>query len=194
MACAACVLVNARCASNAGCGVTGGVTGGVVGGGVTGGGSDLGPLPLPQAANASANEPNQPLALACDAGRYAVSGDPTAITGYGDAGEIIMKRVDHLRVLLGIQNGSNWRYVSVADYMGLATPRPRIMSMQLGILARSAQTVGADSAIANNQVFQVLDQAVTVKTPPAGTPKYVRQVVTQTVAMRNTFGERGRGK
>ena len=144
--------------------------------------------------NASANEPNQPLALACDAGRYAVSGDPTAITGYGDAGEIIMKRVDHLRVLLGIQNGINWRYVSVADYMGLATPRPRIMSMQLGILARSAQTVGADSAIANNQVFQVLDQAVTVKTPPAGTPKYVRQVVTQTVAMRNTFGERGRGK
>ncbi len=56
--------------------------------------------------NASANEPNQPVALACDAGRYAVSGDPTAITGYGDAGEIIMKRVDHLRVLLGIQMAS----------------------------------------------------------------------------------------
>ena len=140
-------------------------------------------------ANAGAGEAN-PLALACDAGDY----DDNDLTRYGDAGEIIMKRVDHLRVLLGIQNGINWRYVSVADYMSLASPRPRIMSMQLGILARSAQTVGADSAIANNQVFQVLDQAVTVKAPPTGTQKYVRQVVTQTVAIRNSFGERGRGQ
>jgi Tfp pilus assembly protein PilX len=35
----------------------------------------------------------------------------------------------------------------------------------------------------------VLDQSVKVKTPATTAPKYVRQVVAQTVALRNTFGE-----
>lgn len=129
-----------------------------------------------------------PLALACDAGYYPLSGSPTTITRYGDAGEIIMKRVDYLHVLLGVQNGSNFRYVSIAEYMALASVRPRIVSIQLGMLARSAQAMGADSTIKAAQTFQVLDQTVKVK--PSTDPKYIRQVVSQTIALRNALGER----
>ena len=75
--------------------------------------------------------------------------------------------------------------------MTLTGTRPRILSVQLGALIRSAQSVGSDSMIKDTQKFQVLDKEVTVKTPTAGNSKYVRQVVSQTVALRNTFGERG---
>lgn len=162
--------------------------------------------------NALANEPNSPLALACDAGYYHIGPfnvanptatppvvatippvEPTAIIGFGESGQIILKRVDYFRVLLGVQSGSNYRYISVDDYMKIAAgSRPRILSLQLGALIRSVQPAGSDSIIKNDQVFQVLDQSVKVKTPAATAPKYVRQVVAQTVALRNTFGERGK--
>jgi len=157
--------------------------------------------------NAVANEPNSPLALACEAGFYAIAaspavtviegGAPSKVLGTGvfgsTSGQIILKRVDYFRVLLGVQSGSNYRYISVDDYMKIAAgSRPRILSVQLGALIRSAQPAGNDSIIKDDQVFQVLDQSVKVKTPAATAPKYVRQVVAQTVALRNTFGERGK--
>lgn len=142
---------------------------------------------LRQDSNKASNE-SSPLALACDAGYYAKTGSPTSITNYGDAGEIIMKRVDYFRVLLGIQNGTNYRYVSIADYMAMTAPRPRIVSVQLGALVRSTQSVGADSAVKADQEFKVLDQ--TVKANALTDPKYIRQVVSQTVALRNALGER----
>ncbi|MGN5764718.1 PilW family protein [Acinetobacter calcoaceticus] len=158
--------------------------------------------------NKNENEPNQPLALACDAGRYPVepakpvnATDPLpamAITGYGDAGEIIMKRVDHFRVLLNIQDdsvtapGASRRYITFKDYMALpSSPRPRIVAVQIGILARSAQAVNKENSINDDQIFRVLDQEVTVKKTKAGSPKYIRQVVAQTIALRNVIGERG---
>lgn len=146
--------------------------------------------------NTGTNEPNEPLALACDSGYYPKEGNPTAVrgfgAGYGDAGQIIMKRADHFRVLYGIQNGNVYRYVSASDYMGMVAPRPRILSVQLGVLVRSSQSVGNDATFRNDQIFQVLDQAIRIKSPAPGAAKYARDVVTQTVALRNTFGERGR--
>lgn len=144
--------------------------------------------------NNDPNEPNRPLALACDAGWYPISGNPTAITNYGDAGEIIIKRVDHFRILLGINSGNNFRYISVDDYLKLTMnpttdPRPRILSVQFGMLVRSSQTVGNDAMIKDDQSFQVLDQTVTIKNPNTNS-KYVRQVVSQAIALRNTIGER----
>ncbi|OTG63923.1 pilus assembly protein PilW [Acinetobacter sp. ANC 4470] len=135
-------------------------------------------------------EPNQPLALACDSGFYSTTGNPTAVTRYGDAGEIIMKRVDHFRVLMGVQNDTQHRYISINDYMGLAIPRPRIVSVQIGLLTRSSQNVGNETLIKDDQEFVVLDQTVKVKKPATAT-KYVRQVISQTVALRNSIGERG---
>lgn len=141
--------------------------------------------------NAGDTEPNQPLALYCDAGYYALEGDPTSITNFGEDPQIVLKRVDHFRVLYSIQNGSNHRYVDANTYLQLDSPRPRILSVQLGILMSSLQSVGRDNTFSDEQVFQVLDQALQITEPDENAPKYVRQVVTQTIALRNTFGERG---
>lgn len=140
--------------------------------------------------NNSTNEPNSPLALACDAGHYPLEGSPTEIDGLGGAGEIIIKRADQFRVLYSIQSGANHRYVDAATYMAM-DPRPRILAVQLGVLVRSNQTVGGGADFKDDQTFRILDQEVTVTTPTASAPKYARQVVTQTVSLRNTFGERG---
>lgn len=155
--------------------------------------------------NTNSNE-TSPLALACDAGYYAIGATaaPTFVTafgnaGQGDAGEIIVKRVDHFRVLLGVQNdiaaaastpaSTTHQYLSIKDYMALAAPRPRILSVQVGMLVRSMQSVGAESVVKSDQEFTVLDQTVKVKTS-TDSNKYIRQVVSQTVALRNAFGER----
>ncbi len=166
--------------------------------------------------NANSNEAS-PLALACDAGYYAI-GDfhpedtsvtpsiaatipasaPTVITNFGDAGQIIVKRVDQLKVLLGVQSdvaaaastpaSTEHQYLSIKDYMALTAPRPRILSVQIGMLVRSTQSVGNESAVKADQEFTILDQTVKVKT--STDPKYIRQVVSQTVALRNALGER----
>ena len=83
--------------------------------------------------NKNANEPNQALALACDAGWYNESGNPAEVEDYGGEGEIIMKRVDYFRVLLGIQKANDHRYIAVKDYMNLSGVKPRILSIQLDI-------------------------------------------------------------
>ena len=81
--------------------------------------------------------------------------------------------------------------MSINDYMGLAAgSRPRILSVQIGALVRSNQAVGGDAMVSDDQTFWVLDQHVKIRTPAANAPKYVREVVSQTVALRNMFGER----
>ncbi|WP_368570965.1 PilW family protein [Acinetobacter haemolyticus] len=163
---------------------------------------------LREDANRNENEPNQPLALVCDAGFYAVD-DPEpnadgsfpdkAMRNFGDAGQIIMKRVDHFRALLSVQNENNTqRYISIDQYMQLPTPRPRIVGLQIGALVRSSQSVGNDAALRADQPFTVLDQTVTVRphvnetgdVVPTAT-RYIRHVVSQTIALRNSIGERG---
>lgn len=141
--------------------------------------------------NKDTNEPHEPLALACDAGHYSVTGTPATITNFGDKGQILLKRVDHFRVLYGVQNGNAFQYMGAHEYMDLPAPKPRILSVQLGILARSVQPAGNDQLFKDDQNFIMLDQNLTLDTPAVGSSKYVRQVVTQTVALRNAFGERG---
>ncbi len=102
-----------------------------------------------------------------------------------------MKRVDYFRVLLNVQGSSGRRYISIHDYLSLTAPRPRIVSVQIGLLTRSLQPVGAEVAIKDDQQFSVLDQTITVKKPTNSTKKYVRQVISQTIALRNVIGERG---
>lgn len=142
--------------------------------------------------NDGTKEPNQPYALACDAGTYAIDGTaPVEIENFGGDGQIIMKRIDQLRVLYGvIDSDSKFRYLSATAYRALSVPRPRIVGLQISVLSRSTQSIGKDATFKADQKFQVLDQLVTVKTPAATTPNYVRQVVTQTIALRNTFGDR----
>lgn len=136
-------------------------------------------------ANAGAGEGN-PLALACDAGNY----DDINLARYGDAGEIIMKRVDHFRVLLNVSNAAgNRRYIGIHEYMALAGDKPRILGVNLGVLARSGQATGRENSTAQNNAFVVLDQDVAIG--ENGNPQgFIRQVVTQEIALRNAFGER----
>ncbi len=136
-------------------------------------------------ANAGAGEGN-PLALACDAGDY----DDNDLTRYGDAGEIIMKRVDHFRVLLNVSNAAgNRRYIGIHEYMALTGTKPRILGVSLGVLARSGQSTGQEASTAQNNAFVVLDQDVAIG--ENGNPQgFIRQVVTQEVAIRNALGER----
>lgn len=138
-------------------------------------------------------EPNLPLALACDAGTYSIEPQPGAIRDYGDQGEIVMKRVDHFRVLLTVQNqNATFRYTSISDYFALPVPRPKIVALELGILSRSSSSVGSEVTIKDDQEFKVIDQVVTVKKDTNTNKKYVRQVATQTVAIRNALGGRGK--
>lgn len=147
--------------------------------------------------NQNAQEPNQALALACDAGTYEPANSdgtefPESITNYGDNGQIIMSRVDFMRILLGVNNDGQYRYMPVQEYMALTGTKPRIISIQIGILARSTQQVGRENAIDDDQEFNVLDKTVLIKpVTNNNAPKYVRQVVSQTVALRNGLGGRG---
>lgn len=152
-------------------------------------------------ANAETREGNA-LALVCDAGQYVstatnivdVNADNSASTGtrFGGSGQILMKRVDYFRVLLGVENtAGNKRYIGIREYRALpaTAPKPRIVSVSLGILARSTQSVGEDTAINPNQIFNVLDR--TVRIHANGNPTgYVRQVITQEIALRNGLGVR----
>jgi type IV pilus assembly protein PilW len=150
--------------------------------------------------NSDAREGNA-LALVCDAGQYVSSATdivdpnveanpPVPGTGYGGAGQILMKRVDYFRVLLGVENSAgNKRYIGIREYRNLAGVKPRIVSVSLGVLARSTQPVGEDAVINPNQIFDVLDQRVRIHSD--GNPRgYVRQVITQEIAIRNGLGAR----
>lgn len=150
-------------------------------------------------ANAVPGEPNAALALACEAGSYVddsattiLKNPSTSTTVFGTTnGEIIIRRVDHVHFLLGISNDANsenLNYIPIDKYLAInQNPRPRINSIQVGMLVRSNESVNVGSLIANDQTFTVLDQSVTVKVPTGTPPKYLRRVVTQTIALRNAL-------
>ena len=141
-------------------------------------------------------EPNQALALACDAGRYKRQ-DPSlestnaiVMNNYGDAGQIIMNRVDHFHFLLGILNASGkMSYVSVKDYKTLLADstgkRPRIVSIQAAVLVRSMNSTQSSLVDTASQRYFMLDQNVKMKT---GTDKFLRKVYAVTATLRNGLG------
>ncbi len=137
--------------------------------------------------NADANEPSK-LALVCDAGRYTENG---ALTGLGSSSQMIMKRVEYFRVLLEVSNSSNQtRYIDIQTYNALpADQKPRVIAITLGVLARSPLSVGANKTITNVDSYKVLDKTVKAKTT-TNSANYIRQVITQNVALRNALGDR----
>ncbi|WP_343596953.1 prepilin-type N-terminal cleavage/methylation domain-containing protein [Acinetobacter sp.] len=134
------------------------------------------------------------LGLACAAGRStgaAITWDSSVTSG-----ALIMKRVDYLRILLIVRDSSgNLEEVPIDQYYNIASPAAStgdIVGVRLGILARSAQAIDASSFANNNQQFNVLDQTgVSLNNTTKGlSAKYLRQVITQTVAIRNALGAR----
>lgn len=145
--------------------------------------------------NVSSAEANQALALACEAGWYTDSSakilknPSTSTVEFGaTTGEILIRRVDYLRFLLGVSNGTatnDFRYISVDDYLAISSyPRPRISSIQVGMLVRSNETANVSDVLSIDKDYTVLDQTLYLK-PHTNTTKYLRRVVSQTIALRN---------
>ena len=128
----------------------------------------------------------------------------------GSAGQIIIRRIDYFHYLLETAQGSydsptNWRYLTLRNYLalnpgnradGTPNPRPRIRAIQLGMVVRASNSADRTSLISSNPQFNILDQAgstqaVKIKNT-TGALKYLRQAITQTVALRNSMGRDNR--
>lgn len=148
------------------------------------------------------NNPN--LALYCDAGRYQLGAVDDAlaatanenrmvtVAGMGSNGQMVLRRVDHFRVLLGVATGDygkseNFRYMTLKDYKALSIdPLPKIRSVKLGLVIRSQDRIPAAS-VTNQTAFNILDLSSAQLV--GGKDNYMRQVLTQTIALRNALGE-----
>ena len=155
---------------------------------------------LREDANAS-GEPNDALALACVAATY--NQDNLTTLNLSGNGEIIIPRVDHFHVLLGVatdtmnesvnpavagQDGilDRFGYISIENYKAL-TVKPQIVSIKLGLLVRSPNTVGRSDLAPANATYNIFDVSGSL-TPDPKNDLYLRRVVTQTIALRNGFG------
>lgn len=148
---------------------------------------------------AAAADEYRPLSLRCKATVY--TGDSTASLDLSGDGEMLIPNVDHFRVLLGIARDNEIKtagvvtkakdgvmdefiYVSPSEYAKLSD-KPQIVSIQLGILLRSPETVANGTELTK---FTVLDLENKELLTDPDKSKYLRQVITQTVALRNGFG------
>ncbi len=142
----------------------------------------------------------RPLSLRCKATVY--TGDSATSLDLSGDGEMLIPNVDHFRVLLGIARDNeiknaagvvtkkkdgvmdDFLYVSPSEYTKLSD-KPQIVSIQLGILVRSPETVSNGTELTK---FTVLDSENKELLTDPDKSKYLRQVITQTVALRNGFG------
>lgn len=138
----------------------------------------------------------RPLSLRCKATVY--TGDSVTSLDLSGDGEMLIPNVDHFRVLLGVARDNpakdgvmdDFLYVSPSEYIKLID-KPQIVSIQLGILVRSPESVANGTELTK---FTVLDlQNKELLTDPDKS-KYLRQVITQTVALRNGFGVENRAE
>lgn len=139
----------------------------------------------------------QDYALACDANTPSTvaTAQPTTITGLGDAGQIILPRIDHFHVLFGAKNAAgNFAYYTIPQYRAAAqaardtTPPvmpPRILSIQISVLARSTNNA-KNKAIDPAKSFLMLDQTVHASD---NTTRFLRRAYNITIALRNAMGE-----
>lgn len=148
------------------------------------------------------NDPNEPLSLACKATWY--TGDSnTKLDSLSGDGEIIIPRVDHMHILFGVARDAfdtttgaelvgtdgildRFGYIKINDYMAL-NDKPQIVSIKLALLVRSPDTIGRNDLVKPNLAYKLYDIAQPLKVNAANN-LYAREVVTQTVALRNGFG------
>lgn len=148
------------------------------------------------------NDPNAPLVLACKASSYLNDDDPKLDNLNGN-GEIIIPRVDHMRILLGVASDTmdatkspavagkdgvldRFGYISIPNYLALSA-KPQIVSLQMGLLVRSPDSVGKNDLADASKKYKIFDIEKALIADSKNN-LYTRQVVTQTVALRNGFG------
>ena len=136
--------------------------------------------------------------LACDANTPTPTAtpavaEPTTIAGFGGAGELIMPRVDHFTVQLGVRNeAGNMAYYTINQYRTAAaaartaaTTPPRIVSVKIAVLVRSTDNT-RNNDIDLTRSINILNQNVTLTDT---TNRFARRVYSTTVTFRNGLGE-----
>lgn len=137
--------------------------------------------------------------LACDANEPTAAtaapvAEPTTISGFGGAGELIMPRVDHFTVQLGTKNAAgNMAYYTINQYRTVATTAraastqpPRIVSVKLAVLVRSTDNT-RNNDIDLTQSINILNQNVTLTDT---TSRFARRAYSTAVTFRNGLGEK----
>ena len=136
--------------------------------------------------------------LACDANTPTPTAtpavaEPTTITGFGGAGELVMPRVDHFAVQLGVRNeAGNMAYYTINQYRTAAAARtaattpPRIVSVKMAVLVRSTDNT-RNNDIDLTRSINILNQNVTLTDT---TNRFARRVYSTAVTFRNGLGER----
>ena len=112
-------------------------------------------------------------------------------------GTIIIPNVDYFRVLLGVSESTgfatyperaNIAYMPIPASGSLSTDQQRIVSLQIGILARSDNPTATQQSNSDLS-FNILDRAsVTLNTDAIAGPAYLRNVYETTVLLRNARG------
>ena len=131
-------------------------------------------------------------ALACASSHYSANLSAAAelsssTSGIYANGQIIMKRVDLFNVRFLTQSGANQRYMTVKQYNDATGTKPRILAIQLAVIARAADP-SIDSAVSTTQEFQVFGQ--TFRQKSSFPSRYIRTPIVQTIALRNALGAR----
>jgi hypothetical protein len=132
--------------------------------------------------------------LACDAGWYA-TGD-TTIIGLNDNVQQVMQYIDAFKVRLAVKKleDNTLRYMTLDEYKtamsSFTDPKKylQVVSIDVGILARSTGKIGSDASLNTQKIFKLAGQTVTLSGTDATNQKYLRQAVNQVVALRNTLG------
>lgn len=132
--------------------------------------------------------------LYCDAGYY-FTGDAT-IQKMGVGQQLIIQNVDAFKIRFGVKNATNqYRYTGINTYkntlMGNTVTAKanyvNVVSIEVGLLMGSSQSIGADASLNTRNTFNVAGQSVTLKENAANS-KYLRQEVNQVIGFRNTLG------
>lgn len=131
-------------------------------------------------------------ALYCDASYYEKNNLATE-EGVGSDAQILIPDVDAFKVRLAVKNSQakTVQYYKLADYLaaGNVVQQQPIVSIELGILARSSENVGNDPAINANAEFDLAGTTVRVTGATNNDPKYLREAFNQVVALRNAQGD-----
>lgn len=146
--------------------------------------------------NVQQNNSRDRYALWCDASYYdkdATTNDAWAQgVGVGENPQIILTDVDAFKVRLGVknQNSGQLRYMGINAYNTLAaTSRENtVVSVEIGILARSSDTVGQDSGISASKTFNIAGNTIGLQNTNDNAPKYLREAFNQVIALRNAQG------
>lgn len=138
---------------------------------------------------------NRRYGLYCDAGYY-TTGD-NAIQEMNDGSALlILQNVEAFKVRFGVKDAlGEYRYAGINTYTNTLMPATliaanqyiNVVSIEIGLLMASSQSIGADASVNTRNTFNVAGNTMTLRANPANS-KYLRQEVNQVVGFRNTLG------